>query len=392
MKLKIIILLTPLCFDLARAQQATAATNTFSLKANPQYIEVAPGHSSYVTISSAVVSGTAESIDFDTAGMPADITLIFDLSPVTAGESTTLQIAAESYATVGATSTITIYGRAESDTETATISLRVATYLPPSEWQALALLYNATGGTAWTTNTGWDFSGSGPNGSECGWYGITCDTTPHITEIDLQNNNLTGALPDLSAFSQLTLLNVIGGNLTGQLPQSLRNLPNLTSVDVSVNDLSGDLSVLNGLSNLQYFAGDQNAFTGELPQLDSMPSLLEFSASNNELTGPMPSLAGTPLLTYVNVEANYLTGVFPSLDDLNQLQYLYISANRFTDRMPDPPNPTELFYGAVNLCPNFFAPIDNAEWDELHGSTLWYSSCDTDTIFQNGFGAPPSLQ
>jgi len=374
------------------AAQAGATTNTFSLQADPSSIEVAPGHGNTVTISSSVVSGSAESISFSAHGMPANVTATFNPASVETGSSTTLTIAANSAATLGDTATITVSGTSISDAETTTVAVRLASYLSQQEWAAFAALYNSTGGTEWTTNTGWDFSGSGPSGTECGWFGIQCDTIPRVIGIELQNNHLTGVLPDLSAFSGLTTFDVYGNSLTGSLPTSIQSLSALTHVDVSSNQLSGGLDMLNGLSNLQFFGGDGNAFTNTLPQLDSLPNLMGFSVQGNLLTGPMPSLALSPKLVYLNVSANYLSGAFPSLTGLAKLQYLYISENRFTGAMPIPPNPTRFGSGVVSLCTNFFAPIDNRQWDALLRLTPWYATCDTDTIFAVGFGTPPFLQ
>ncbi len=264
--------------------------------------------------------------------------------------------------------------------------------IPLAEWQTLVALYESTQGHSWSNRTGWKKTGHGPDASECTWYGITCDSAPHVTQIELLNNNLIGQLPDLSGLTELTLLNVGDNKLTGSLPTSVSVLSHLITLDVEVNNLSGGLEVLNGLAELQEFEGYQNAFTGTLPNLSTMPNLLYLGVEDNLLTGQIPSLTGNPSLSYFNVINNYLSGSVPPLDNLHNLQDLYISANRLTGVMPNPPEPNLLNYGAVILCPNYFAPIDNAEWDALHGNMLWYSQCDADTIFNDGFGAPPSLQ
>jgi len=50
--------------------------------------------------------------------------------------------------------------------------------IPASERQVLIDLYNSTNGANWTNNTGW----LGAVGTECSWYGITCDSTQsHVT-------------------------------------------------------------------------------------------------------------------------------------------------------------------------------------------------------------------
>jgi hypothetical protein len=374
----------------APVSQAFAQTNTFSLQADPQSINVTIGHSNTVTISTSVVSGEAETISFDASGMPPGVTPMFAPTSLEAGSSTTLTLAADNIVIAGTTATITIHGQSPSDSETTTVSLRVGIFLSADEWTALSALYDATGGSTWTTNTGWDFSLGVPNGTECGWYGITCDKTPRVIAITLPNNNLTGTMSDLSAFSALDTLNLLGNNLSGPLPASIQDLSSLTTIVVSGNQFSGSLDALNGLADLQQFEGDDNAFTGTLPQFSSMPNLMGFSAQGNQLTGSIPSLALSSKLVFLDVSGNYIGGSVPSLNALVNLHYLYISGNRLTGVMPNPPTPNQLH--VAFLCPNFFAPIDNSQWDFLLRTNPWYSGCDTNTIFAAGFGEPPVLQ
>ena len=236
---------------LALCHHAAAQTNTFSLQADPPSIEVAPGHSALVTISSSIVDGSAETIVFDATGLPANVTLSFDPLSVETGAPTTLTITANGNAVLGTQATLTVRGTALSDTETTTVTVRIASYLSQEEWSVLAALYNTTGGSTWTANTGWDVSGSGPNGTECSWFGIECDAAPHLIGIDLPNNNLTGTLPDLGALTRLATLDLFGNQLTGPIPDSTRNLTALTVISLAGNQLSGSLDVLNGLPNLQ---------------------------------------------------------------------------------------------------------------------------------------------
>src|ERR1700712_1513172 len=97
--------------SLVMASQATAQTNTFSLQADPASVEVAPGHSSVVTISSSIVSGIAESIGFDATGQPSNVSLSFDPVSVQTGFPTAVTITANSNAILGSTATIAIHGR-----------------------------------------------------------------------------------------------------------------------------------------------------------------------------------------------------------------------------------------------------------------------------------------
>ena len=99
--------------------------------------------------------------------------------------------------------------------------------IPLSERQALESIYAATGGTNWTNNTSW----LGEAGTECDWYGVTCNDGS-VVALDLSNNELAGSIP-----------------------LSLQNLTSLTDLDISDNSLDGSvpswLLDLN-LSNFQY--------------------------------------------------------------------------------------------------------------------------------------------
>src|SRR5262245_52217116 len=71
--------------------------------------------------------------------------------------------------------------------------------IPEPERQALIDLYRATHGDDWKRNDGWlvddknDFSVAG---TECDWYGISCDSDDsHVESIDLHDNALTGSIP-----------------------------------------------------------------------------------------------------------------------------------------------------------------------------------------------------
>ena len=143
--------------------------------------------------------------------------------------------------------------------------------IPAAERTVLTNLYASTTGASWTNNTNWN----GGVGTECTWYGITCDVAQtHVTEIDLYNNHLVGTLPSLS-----------------------------------------------GLTALRAFSVDHNQLTGSIPSLSGLTALQCFDVANNQLTGPIPSLSGLTALQYFYVDSNQLTGSIPSLSGLTALQY-----------------------------------------------------------------------
>jgi hypothetical protein len=85
---------------------------------------VTPGNSATATVSTAVTSGSAQSVALTASGLPTGATASFNPSSVTAGASSTLTIATGSSTPTG-TSSVTVTGTGASATHTATFSLTV---------------------------------------------------------------------------------------------------------------------------------------------------------------------------------------------------------------------------------------------------------------------------
>ena len=90
--------------------------NDFSLSLTPTSASVQQGHSTTVAISTAVLSGTAESVALSVSGLPTGVTSSFDHASVTAGGSATLTLTAASTATLVSSAPFTVTGTATSHT------------------------------------------------------------------------------------------------------------------------------------------------------------------------------------------------------------------------------------------------------------------------------------
>jgi subtilisin-like proprotein convertase family protein len=98
--------------------------NDFSITPNPTTQTVAAGSSTTYMINTALLSGTAETINLTVSGLPAGVTGSFSPASVTAGGSSTLTVATA--ATTGASTTqFTITGTATTKTHTTSASLIV---------------------------------------------------------------------------------------------------------------------------------------------------------------------------------------------------------------------------------------------------------------------------
>ncbi|WP_051838371.1 M28 family peptidase [Streptomyces sp. NRRL WC-3742] len=102
----------------------TGGQNDFSLNLNPASGTVQPGASTTATISTAVTSGTAQSVSLKATGAPTGVTATVSPGSVQAGSSATLTLSASNSAPAG-TYTVTVTGTEGAATHTAQYSLTV---------------------------------------------------------------------------------------------------------------------------------------------------------------------------------------------------------------------------------------------------------------------------
>lgn len=102
----------------------TTATNDFSISANPASASVNPGGSATSTISTAVTSGSAQTVSLSASGLPSGASASFNPTSVTAGSSSTLTVTTSS-STPNGSSAITITGTGTSATHTTSFTLTV---------------------------------------------------------------------------------------------------------------------------------------------------------------------------------------------------------------------------------------------------------------------------
>jgi len=128
----------------------SAVTNDFSMSANPSSVSVIQGNSGGSSISTTLISGTAESISLGAGGLPTGATASFNPTSVTAGGSSTMTISTSSTTPTGSYS-ITVTGTASSATHSTTVTLTVT-------GAAVSAIQN--GGFETGNFTGWTRSGT----------------------------------------------------------------------------------------------------------------------------------------------------------------------------------------------------------------------------------------
>ena len=125
----------------------------------------------------------------------------------------------------------------------------------------------------------------------------------------------------------------------GPIPQGISKLSNLYHLDLSNNQLTGNIPVsLSSLTKLEYLFLAFNPFNeGIIPHyLSSMTSLRDLSLQRTHRKGRIPPLLGKLTdLALLDLGDNALTGEIPtSLGDLGNLHFLILYRNYLTGALP----------------------------------------------------------
>ncbi len=165
----------------------------------------------------------------------------------------------------------------------------------------------------------------------------------NLTHLDLQGNNFTGSIPNLDALTELRVLNLGRNDLTGRIP-ALTGLVKLEKLALSKNKLTGSIPALNGITTLKEVDLNDNNLTGSIPALSALVNLERLNVGNNfrfrrsgvgnNLTGGIPALSTLVALKQLIVNDNKLTGEIPTLPSGNNLQEISAHFNSLTGGIP----------------------------------------------------------
>lgn len=158
--------------------------------------------------------------------------------------------------------------------------------------------------------------------------------------LDLSRNDLTGDIPpEMGLFSRLKFLNLSWNNLHSRIPPEIGYLQNLTVLDIRESALYGMIpgDLCEPSSSLAILQLDGNSLSGPIPdEIGNCSSLYLLSLSHNNLSGSIPSsISMLKGLEILRLEWNELSEEMPKeLGTLQNLLAVNVSYNRLIGRLP----------------------------------------------------------
>lgn len=197
---------------------------------------------------------------------------------------------------------------------------------------ALVAFHQATGGTNWTNQ--WDL-----NQPMSTWYGVVTNEDGCVTELQLDNNSLTGSLPpEIGDLTELIDLSLFSNFISGDIPGQIGNLHNLKYISLQANFFTGGIPYQIGyLSNLEHLSLGNNTLDGTIDsRIGDLTKLRHLILDNNELVGTIPATLGNlPELDVLLLFNNQLTGsIPPELGQATKLTNLFLQNNQLTGSIP----------------------------------------------------------
>ena len=199
--------------------------------------------------------------------------------------------------------------------------------------EELARVYDALGGGGWANSENW-----GTDAPLDEWYGVTTDGEGHITELDLSDNGLSGAIPP--ELARLESLEVLDLSENGSMAPSPRAhdpremapeflVPGAEHLPVAAFPSAA------GAPDLHMMPERPVAFALQQPA-ETEPCVIRTVEAGAGLTGPIPpALGALRRLKVLDLSHNSLSGsIPPELGNIESLEELDLGYNQLSGPIP----------------------------------------------------------
>ncbi|KAL1568658.1 mitogen activated protein kinase [Salvia divinorum] len=165
----------------------------------------------------------------------------------------------------------------------------------------------------------------------CKWKSVTCSRDNRVIKIQIRQQNLQGSLPpSLGKLTSLQILELQNNQLSGALP-SLAGLNSLKTLSINNNNFTSvPPDFFDGMTSLQEVSMDYNPFsTWQIPAgLKSASALQKFSATSANISGLFPDFFGAETfssLSNLHLAFNNIEGPLPASLAGSSIQSLWLN-------------------------------------------------------------------
>ncbi len=215
---------------------------------------------------------------------------------------------------------------------------------PQSEIDALMAIYNATDGDNWRFNTNWGVGDPFNND----WYGVTCNSEGHVTQLIFLQNNLNGSIPpEIEDLPYLTSFHSHYNSISS-LPSEIGSLTNLTLLRIAYYGINpGFVSIpdeIYNLTGLTVLGLEGVGLTEIPPEIANLVNLQTFYAYQNQIPELPVELFSLSQLTKLHLSRNNLTVLPAEIGNLTEMRDLILNYNQLTSIPPEIGNLTKMYF------------------------------------------------
>ncbi|MBR1542986.1 MAG: leucine-rich repeat domain-containing protein [Bacteroidaceae bacterium] len=159
-----------------------------------------------------------------------------------------------------------------------------------------------------------------------------------LQSLDLSYNSLTGVIPEsIGNLTNLTDLNLSGNNFTSYTPSSAPQLASDVTASSAPTLASAFPTTIGNLTKLKYLTIQNSNLTGPIPSsIGNLKQLVGLHLGGNNINGDLPTAIGnltaleTLDLSYNDLTGDFVNWFFNELPELTSLKNLYLDGNNLT--------------------------------------------------------------